>query len=164
MFGRSVDIVQYSTIKNPYFRASVDATKILLCPGGPDPRPRDTEVAMQRDARMYLYDVERSRRAIRRMLTGKTFDDYLAEEMLHWAVERQFTIIGEALNALARYEPELAEGITGLAQIIGFRNFLVHNYRDVNHEEMWQSATVHLPLLLAEVRALLEAAGELPDL
>jgi uncharacterized protein with HEPN domain/predicted nucleotidyltransferase len=164
LFGRSVDLITYSTIENPYFRAAVDATKVPLCPGGSDLRRRDTEVALQRDVRMYLYVVERSGRAIRRFLTNQTFADYMADELLRAGVERQFTIIGEALNTLAKVDPEMAASIRGLPAIIGFRNFLVHNYDDVDHEKVWKSATVDLPLPLAEVRALLEAAGELPDI
>jgi predicted nucleotidyltransferase len=32
LFGRSVDLVVGSAIRNPYFRQSVDQTKALLCP------------------------------------------------------------------------------------------------------------------------------------
>lgn len=47
------------------------------------------------------------------------------------AVERQLAIIGEALNKLAQYEPELS--IQNDKQIIGFRNRLVHAYDSIDN-------------------------------
>jgi uncharacterized protein with HEPN domain len=39
---------------------------------------------------------------IGRFVTGKTFDDFLADELLRSGVERQFEIIGEAMTRLIK--------------------------------------------------------------
>ena len=43
-----------------------------------------------------------------------------------------------------------------------FRNILTHGYAEVDHRIVWEVATVKVPALAADVRALLEAA-EGPD-
>ena len=57
---------------------------------------------MQRDARAFLWDVRRSADAIARYIDHRDRDGYLADDMLRSAVERQFEIIGEALNQLSQ--------------------------------------------------------------
>lgn len=53
---------------------------------------------MQRETKKYLFDVQQACRRIERFTAGKLFADYVADELLKSAVERQFEIIGEALN------------------------------------------------------------------
>lgn len=69
---------------------------------------------MERDPRAYLWDAKEATEAILRFVEGKTFDDYAGDLMLRSAVERQFEIIGEALNQLSKIAPELARSIPDL--------------------------------------------------
>jgi len=55
---------------------------------------------MQRDPRAYLWDAREAAAAILEFVEGKTFEDYARDRLLRSAVERQFEIIGEALNLL----------------------------------------------------------------
>lgn len=48
--------------------------------------------------------------------------------------------------------------ITGHHQVIGFRNVLVHGYDDVDYENAWWIVTAKLPILVEEVRRLLESS------
>lgn len=75
--------------------------------------------------------------------------------MLRSAVERHFEIIGEAMNRIARYDPETAGRIGDYTRIIAFRNVLIHGYDLVNHEEVWKIIKNNLPQLLSEVEELL---------
>ena len=52
--------------------------------------------------------------------------------VLHSAVERKFTIVGEALSQLARIDAQLAASIPQLSEIVAFRNFLIHGYAVIN--------------------------------
>ena len=56
-------------------------------------------------------------------------------------MQRQFEIIGEALNRLARIDPDTASRITHLQQIIAFRNVLIHGYDIVDLDLIWEAAT-----------------------
>lgn len=55
---------------------------------------------MRLEARKYLRDIQVATGRIARFTQGKSFQQYLADEMLRSAVERQFGIIGEALSRL----------------------------------------------------------------
>ncbi len=63
---------------------------------------------MRRDARTYLWDAQAAVEHILEFTRGRSLDDYLADAMLRAAVERQFEIIGEALNQLRRDAPAIA--------------------------------------------------------
>ena len=54
---------------------------------------------MQRDPRTYLWDALHGTELLGEFSAGKSFADYASDAMLRSAVERQFEIIGEALEA-----------------------------------------------------------------
>ena len=78
--------------------------------------------------------------------------------MLRSAVERQFEIIGEALNQALSVDPTLRSQVTGASSIIAFRNRLIHGYATVAHETVWGIVQTRLPLRRQEVAALLSVA------
>ena len=71
---------------------------------------------MARDPRALLWDAQASGEAIERFLAGKTFDGYLADEVLRSAMERQFEILGEALSQLDKQRPDLVARLPGAAK------------------------------------------------
>jgi uncharacterized protein with HEPN domain len=75
--------------------------------------------------------------------------------MLRAAVERQFEIIGEALNQLSKVDPELASAIPDLPRIVAFRNILIHGYATVDDALVWQVLRERLPELQRVMQALL---------
>lgn len=89
------------------------------------------------------------------MASGKTYDDYLNNKQLRYAVERCFEIAGEALTQLNKLDPTMAQTITDWRAIIGFRNVLIHGYAIVRHDKTWDIVTNELPTLLREVTQLL---------
>ncbi|MCL4541196.1 MAG: DUF86 domain-containing protein [Chloroflexi bacterium] len=74
-----------------------------------------------RDLRKYLYDISQAGNLIQQFTDGQTLEGYTASPMLRSAVERQFEIIGEALNQACRLDPTLAHRISYSQQIIAFR-------------------------------------------
>ena len=74
------------------------------------------------------------------------------------AVERQFEIIGEALNRLSRTAPDFVAQIENCQRIISFRNILIHGYGDLDLSVVQDVPENHLDDLLhfaAIVRARL---------
>lgn len=76
--------------------------------------------------------------------------------MLQSAVERQFEIIGEALNQLSRIAPDMVSTISHYKRIIAFRNVLIHDYDVVDDSVVWDTINVYLPKLQKEISSLIE--------
>ena len=73
-----------------------------------------------------LHDVAVACRLLEDFTRGKTFADYQADPLLRAGVEREFITIGEAMTQADKLDPTAVQSISGLRQIIGFRNVLVH--------------------------------------
>jgi uncharacterized protein with HEPN domain len=110
---------------------------------------------MRLESKKLLEDVRRATALIAQFVAGKELSDYAADALLRSAVERQFEIIGEALNRLAKADPAAADRITHTARIIAFRNILIHGYDLVDHEVVWDVIETHLPVLREQVECLL---------
>jgi uncharacterized protein with HEPN domain len=110
------------------------------------------------EAAKLLWDAREAAERIVRFTAGRSFDDYLADDMLRAAVERQFEIIGEAFAGLRRVAPALAAGIPDLPRIIAFRNVLIHGYATVDPTLVWGVIENHLPALRAAIAQLLGTA------
>lgn len=111
---------------------------------------------MLRDAKKCLWDVREAASRVSRFTSGRSFDDYLEDEMLRSAVERQFEIIGEALSQLTKRDPSTAEKIPDIARIVAFRNILIHGYATVDDRLVWGILEGQLPDLISTVEAMLE--------
>ena len=110
---------------------------------------------MRLETRKLLEDVRRAAELLTRFVAAKELADYAADPLLRSAVERQFEIIGEALNRLTRTDPSVTEHIPHTSRIIAFRNILIHGYDLVDHEVVWDVIETHLPVLREHVQALL---------
>ena len=111
---------------------------------------------MQRDPKLYLYDIKQAISAIGEFTAGKTLADYQNEVMMRSAVERQVVIIAEAISKLSDIDKEMVAGIRWYRRIIAFRNIIVHNYTDIDDQLVWETLEAYLPALAGDVEALLE--------
>jgi uncharacterized protein with HEPN domain len=113
----------------------------------------------QHDPRAFLYDISVACALIGEFTSGVDLETYSGNALIRSAVERQFEIIGEALNRLHQSEPELAGRVTDISRIIAFRNRLIHGYATVSDEVVWGVIEGSLPLLEDEVAGLLRELG-----
>lgn len=117
---------------------------------------------MQHDPRAFLWDVQQAAGAIIQFTAGLDVAGYRANLLVRSAVERQFEIIGEALNRLSKEAPDLANRVPNLGKIVGFRNVLIHGYALIDDGRVWEIVTTLLPCLCETVTALLTELGS-PD-
>jgi uncharacterized protein with HEPN domain len=110
---------------------------------------------MHADARKLLWDAQQAADRISRFTSGKSFADYQQDEYLRSAVERQFEIIGEALNQLYKVDPETAGTIPDLSRIVAFRNVLIHGYASVDDRLVWGVVETSLGPLQAAIKNLI---------
>jgi uncharacterized protein with HEPN domain len=118
---------------------------------------------MQRDARSYLLDIIDSCDAIAQAIADVDLEAYLSNRLIRSAVEREFIIIGEAINRLSRVSPESFASITQGRHIVDFRNQLSHEYSSVNDTIVWTTAVREAPLLRDECAVVLDALEGIAD-
>jgi len=98
-----------------------------------------------RDAGSFVLDVIRNREQT----------DYERDRLARQAVERNFEIIGEALNRLSKADPNTAARVGPVPRIVAFRNILIHAYDNIDHEIVWHVIQDELPQLVKAVEALM---------
>jgi uncharacterized protein with HEPN domain len=112
---------------------------------------------MRREPAAFLWDIREAAGRIREFVAGLDFDAFAGNALVRSAVERQFEIIGEALNQLSRVAPQASGQIPGAPRIIAFRNILIHGYAVLDHQIVWRVIHDHLPPLTAAIEQLLKS-------
>ncbi len=103
----------------------------------------------------YLQDVVDAGEAIQRFVCGISLEQFELSELIQRAVEREFEIIGEALNRISRIDEELSDLIPDASKIIGFRNIIAHGYDIIETEIVWDVVNQNLPRLLHSISVIL---------
>lgn len=114
---------------------------------------------MRLEAKKSLEDVRQAAELILQFSAGKSFVDYDSDALLRSAVERQFEIIGEAINRLSKLDSAIVDRLPDTPRIVAFRNILIHAYDIVDNHVVWDVVQNHLAPLHAQVILLLESDG-----
>lgn len=115
----------------------------------------------ERDAAS-LWDALQAANEIATFVAGMTFEEYMASALTRRAVERELTIIGEALNRLSesarREHPDLA-----IPGIVGLRNRIIHEYDRIEHGKIFGIVTERIPELIAKLSAAIPPVPRDPE-
>jgi uncharacterized protein with HEPN domain len=103
-----------------------------------------------------LYDALSAAEKIERFVRDVDWDGFQANEEKASAVYGQLVILGEACTRLSP-EVRAQQDRIPWRQIIGMRNRIIHGYQEVNWEIVWQVATEHVPILIAQLSEILAA-------
>ena len=87
---------------------------------------------MRLEAKKYLFDIKQAADLLLSFSRGKTLVEFTADPLLRSAIERQFEIIGEALNQVSKVDPDAVAAISEHRRIIAFRNILIRGYTGVD--------------------------------
>jgi uncharacterized protein with HEPN domain len=110
---------------------------------------------MQHEIQAIRHDILTAIAEIQEFVSGRRLADLPGDRALQLVLEREFEIIGEALCRLRNVAPACFEKIPGGHRIIGMRNILAHAYDRVDHEILWDAATLELDGLRAHLKSLL---------
>jgi len=107
---------------------------------------------MSRDE-AFLLDLLIAARRILRYTDGLSAEEFASDEIVQDAVMRQIQIIGEAASRIA---PETREKYPEIPwhEMIGMRHRLVHGYREIDVQRVWDSARIAVPDLIRAVEPL----------
>jgi len=110
---------------------------------------------MKLEIKKFLFDIKESIESIESYLGEKRdYSIYNTDKMLRRAVEREFEIIGEAMNQIEKLDSSL--DISSKKQIINLRNRVIHGYDKIDNEIIWGTIIRHLPKLKQEIEGLLK--------
>jgi len=112
---------------------------------------------MKDETRKSLVDILQATEEIQDFVHGMDFSAYRESPVTQRAVERDFEIIGEALNRIKKFDEELIEKISEHHRIIGFRSILIHGYDIIDEMIVWKAVVNHLPILVKEINEILGA-------
>ena len=118
-------------------------------------------MSMLPETAAHLWDALEAARAARDFTEGIVYHEFTGDLMRRSAVERQLEVLGEALNRIRRVDSETSQRIPGLAQIVGMRNIIAHDYGSIDCRLVWEAATTRVPDLVAVLALLLDEVS--PD-
>lgn len=90
-------------------------------------------------------------------IVGRGKTAYLADDLLQEAGDSLMMKLGEAANRLARLGILAPEGVDW-ALAVANRNFIIHQYDEINRGITWQTLSVDLPAWEASLQPLFAAA------
>jgi uncharacterized protein with HEPN domain len=110
---------------------------------------------MDNKIKKYLFDIKESVDSIENYLGDKRdFNVYIGNKMLRRAVEREFEIIGEAMNRIEKIDSTI--NISSKKQMIAMRNRVIHGYDKIDDEIVWGTIVRHMPILKNEIDRLMK--------
>lgn len=103
-----------------------------------------------------LQDIADFSAKIERFLGSSTQADFMADEMMRWAVAKCIEAIGEAAGRIVRLDPAFAASHPELllAEAYRMRNRLTRGYGSINWTAVWATACDDVPELANRIRSL----------
>lgn len=100
-----------------------------------------------------VYHILDAARKIRRHLLGKTYEDFVQDELLHLSVVHLLEIIGEAASGIA-IEFRASYPSVPWRALIDMRNRLIHVYFNISLPIVWATINKNLPDIERELSSL----------
>lgn len=105
----------------------------------------------------YLLDILKASRLIQDFIEGVDKTTFELDVMRNSAVIRQLEIIGEATKRLSEeFKNPYSE--TPWRQIAGMRDILIHNYNEVDLNEVWNTVIFSIPELIQTIEIITKTA------
>src|SRR5262245_57568559 len=117
----------------------------------------------RREPSAYVWDIRDACASIQSVLEGLDEAGYLKDEIRRLAVERLLITVGEAAGRLAAIDPAMSAELGDIAQIVAFRNVLVHGYFKIDHARVWKVLQTDVPALTSAANRVWQRFAHLYD-
>jgi uncharacterized protein with HEPN domain len=105
------------------------------------------------EKKIYLEQILESIEKIESYVQDKTIQEFETNSMMHDACLMQFQHIGEIANKI-RTKWKIAEDLP-YSEMIGFRNYIAHEYLGIDIIDVWDTIQIDLPELRKNIKKLL---------
>ncbi|WP_199246465.1 DUF86 domain-containing protein [[Phormidium] sp. ETS-05] len=105
-----------------------------------------------------LHIVDAARDAVS-FAENRTKNDLDTDKMLSFALVRCLEIIGEAASRITKQRRDELSQIEW-AKIVGLRNRIIHAYFDIDFDIVWDTVTMDLPVLIAQLEEIIQSEPE----
>jgi uncharacterized protein with HEPN domain len=107
-----------------------------------------------RRERLLLADIVEAAEAIGRFVAGRSQETFSGDDLVRSAVLHKLAVIGEAAARLPRAFCKAHPSVPW-ADLVAFRNIVVHSYFAVDWAIVWTTATKDVPELHRQVASIL---------
>jgi uncharacterized protein with HEPN domain len=91
---------------------------------------------------------------VQRYTDGKTYEELVGNDMMYYAVVKNIEIMGEAANMLSTAFTDVHPE-PPWKQVKGMRNYIVHEYFQIDDVVVWDVVTNNLPELREQIEKYL---------
>jgi uncharacterized protein with HEPN domain len=116
----------------------------------------------RRSSELYLSEMLASMNKIERYIEGVTYDEFITQDQLVDAVERNIEKIGEAAAAIPdtirKQHPEIP-----WKTMVGLRNKVIHHYFAINYGILYQIAVKNIPKTKPMVENIIKKFSTKPE-
>ena len=101
-----------------------------------------------------LEDMLKYAQNVEQIVSGITYEQFVADIRIYYSVMKNIEVIGEAANMLTRHFRETHKELPWRL-IVSMHNVLVHGYAQVSNADLWQTATSDIQPLREQVQCYL---------
>jgi uncharacterized protein with HEPN domain len=116
-----------------------------------------------RTEELYLRDIVEAAKDISEFIEELNLESFQQSKVVQRAVVQCLSTIGEAANRVSA-ELRARHPKVPWAELVAFRNILVHAYFGIRVDRIWDAATSEVPLLRSQVEEILRNEFALEDL
>jgi len=113
----------------------------------------------------YLGHLEQAANDACTFVAGMSKDAFLADKRTQQAVILSLIVVGEAATKVAQEFGDFAASHAAVpwSSMKGMRNRMAHGYWEIDLDIVWDTVQSSLPILLAQLQAVLAEATRLPE-
>lgn len=116
---------------------------------------------MEKDFKVYLFDILDCIQAIEQYTENKTENDFLQDKLLQDAVFRRIEIIGEAVKNIPEHIKQKYSDVDW-RKAAGMRDVVIHEYFRVDVNVTWATINDDLPVLKKHIERIMKELSQEP--